>query len=254
MTVPTPLLEISDLTKSFGGLVAVDNVTMAVHDNELIGLLGPNGAGKSTLINLISGFYPPDKGTIKFSGGNITHLSSHARVKRGIVRTFQLVSVFNNLTVLENAALAQITYSNKYTSPKQRFMTELLDSKVTDSCMKELQTVDLQDKANTPVANLAYGEKRKLEIVMALTLKPKLVLLDEPLSGLSEAEIPELLGVLKKASETRTILLVEHKISKISDFIRRLSVMFEGKIISDGKPDEVLKDPYVKKVYWRYEQ
>lgn len=234
--------------------MAVDNVTMAVHEKELIGLLGPNGAGKSTLINLISGFYPPDRGTILFSGGDITHLSSHARVKRGIVRTFQLVSVFNNLTVLENAALASITHSDKYTSPKQRFMTELLDSKVTDDCMKELQTVGLQDKAQTPVANLAYGEKRKLEIVMALALDPKLVLLDEPLSGLSEAEIPELLDVLKKTSETRTILLVEHKISKISAFIRRLSVMFEGKIISDGEPDAVLNDPQVKKVYWKYEQ
>jgi branched-chain amino acid transport system ATP-binding protein len=175
-------------------------------------------------------------------------------VKKGIVRTFQLASIFNNLTVIENAALANILHSDKYASPKQRFMTELLDSKVVDVCMKGLETVGLQDKANMPVASLPYGEKRKLEIVMALALNPRLVLLDEPLSGLSEAEIPELLDTIKRSAEARTILLVEHKISKISNFIRRLSVMFDGKIISDGKPDEVLKDPYVRKVYWKYEQ
>lgn len=251
MDKTTPLLETKSLTKKFGGLTAVNNVNLVINNTERrIGIMGPNGAGKTTLINLITGLLKPTSGKIFFRGEDITNMGIHDRAaKLGIVRTFQLASVFNSLNCIENLALIRTRFRRK-----KKILWKFLGN-IYDDIFEEmlwLERFNLKEKAFQQVSDLPYGEKRKLEIAMALSLEPKILFLDEPFAGLNDAEIEEICQLIEKFTGNITVVIIEHKISKIIPFVDRLCVLHEGKLIADGKPDVVENDPYVKKVYWKY--
>jgi branched-chain amino acid transport system ATP-binding protein len=247
-----PLLETKNLSKYFGGLKAVDSVNFRVNANEVVGIIGPNGSGKTTLVNLISGLYSPTSGRVVYFGEDITSMGAYERVRRGIMRTFQLASVFKDLKVIENVALAYLRFTRTYKSLKERFLGTFLSEEVRDRAFKALEEVGLEKRAYKKCSELAYGEQRKLEIAMSLVLDPKLILIDEPFAGLSEVEIKEILDVLSKYSKSRSMVVIDHKVSKIIDFVDRLCVMNEGKILCEGEPSEVICDARVRAIYWKY--
>lgn len=247
------MLETQALTKSFGGLKAVDKVNFKVNDKEHVGIIGPNGAGKTTFINLISGYFRPTAGKVIYEGKDITRWSPEERVQAGIVRTFQLASIFTELKVIENVALAigGLIYRNKLL--RWGFLGHILSNDVRKIAINLLEEIGLEEKMYKKCSELSYGERRKVEIAMAIALNPKVILVDEPFAGLSEAEIPEVTEILKMYLEDKILIIVDHKISKIIPFVKRLCVMHEGKIICDGEPNKVICDPEVRKVYWKHE-
>jgi len=246
------LLSTSGLVKRFGGLIAVNDVNLSIEENETLGIIGPNGSGKTTLFNILTGYFLPTSGKVFFQGRYITRLSPEKRVSMGMVRTFQLVSVFNSLKLWENLAPC-IAWSNKSHYSFWKFLTSPADS--TWEISKEaLKLVGLDDYAHAVTAELSYGDRRLLEIAISLSLKPKLLLLDEPFSGLSDVEITKVLSLLKNLKGKITIAIIEHKISAIVDFVDRLTVMNEGRIICEGNPSKVLKDPLVNECYWGKEE
>jgi branched-chain amino acid transport system ATP-binding protein len=246
----TEILSAEGLSKHFGGLIAVNKVNFSIRRDEVTGIIGPNGSGKTTLFNLLSGFFPPTEGRITFLGEDITHISPHGRVMKGMVRTFQLVSVFNSMTVWENLVLSSIRFEEKHTSLGKFFFSSARNEDVLENCMKAMKLVGLQSKSFAITSELSYGSKRMLEIGIALSLHPKLLLLDEPLSGLSDGEISEVIGLLREVKKNLTLVIIEHKVSKIVNLVDRLCVMNEGNFICEGDPDHVLCDPSVRECYW----
>jgi branched-chain amino acid transport system ATP-binding protein len=238
------------LSKHFGGLIAVNKVNFSIKKDEVTGIIGPNGSGKTTLFNLLSGFFPPTEGHITFLCEDITDTPPHERVMKGIVRTFQLVSVFNSMTVWENLVLSSIRFQDKYSSLRRFFFSSARNDDVLETCLKAMSLVGLQSKAFAVTSELSYGSKRMLEIGIALSLNPKLLLLDEPLSGLSDVEIYEVLSLLQEIKKDLTLVIIEHKVSKIVNLLDRLCVMNEGKFICEGDPEDVLCDSRVKECYW----
>jgi branched-chain amino acid transport system ATP-binding protein len=236
--------------KEFNGLVAVNNVDYEIRENETAGIIGPNGAGKSTFFNLLTGYFIPDAGKINYFGKEITRMAPYDRVDLGIVRTFQLVSVLDNLTVIENIMLARIRFDASYRPRKRFFLRGLLKSSEVAVCMRSLDSIGIADKANVKVSELSYGKKRELEIAIALSMNPKLLLLDEPLAGLSMFEINEIMSIIRALKGKFTIVLVEHKISQIMDLVEKLHVMHEGQIICCGEPNRVICDPTVQECYF----
>lgn len=237
------------VTKQFDGLVAANKVDFDIRDGDTVGIIGPNGAGKTTFFNLLTGLYLPDSGNITYLGRDITKMPPYERVDLGIVRTFQLVSVFDTFTVLENMMLARIRFDKTYGNARF-FLKNLFKSREVDKCLKALDTIGIADQGDTKVSELPYGKKRELEIAVALSMDPKLLLLDEPLAGMSMVEITEIMGIIKGLKSTITIVLVEHKISKILDLVDTLYVMHEGQIICSGEPNEVICDAAVKECYF----
>jgi len=238
------------LSKHFGGLIAVNKVNFSIKKDEVAGIIGPNGSGKTTLFNLLSGFFPPTEGRITFLGEDITHIPPHERVMKGMVRTFQLVSVFNSMTVWENLVLSSIRFKKSHTSPRKFFFSSAKNEDVLENCVKAMKLVGLHRKAQTLTSELPYGSKRMMEIGIALSLNPKLLLLDEPLSGLSDGEISEVFDLLQQIKKNLTLVIIEHKVSKIVTLVDRLCVMNEGNFICEGDPDHVLYDPSVRECYW----
>lgn len=238
------------VTKGFDGLIAVNSVDYEIREGETAGIIGPNGAGKSTFFNLLTGYFLPDNGTITYAGKDITRMPPYERVGLGIIRTFQLVSVFDTLTVLENMMLARIRFDRSYASNNSFFLKRLLGSREVKPCLEALASIGIADKADVKVTELSYGKKRELEIAIALSMNPKLLLLDEPLAGLSMFEINEIMDIIRKLKGSLTIVLVEHKISQILDLVERLHVMHEGQIICRGEPNAVICDPAVKECYF----
>ncbi len=249
MDTPEVVIKTKGVTKQFDGLVAVNNVDFAIMEGKTIGIIGPNGAGKSTFFNLLTGLYIPDLGNIHYYGRDITKLPPYERVGLGIVRTFQLVSVFDTLTVIENIMLARVRFDKSY-GKRQFFLSNLLKSNEKATCIAALETIGLVNQANVKVSELSYGKKRELEIAIALSMEPKLLLLDEPLAGMSMVEIAEIIDIIKRLKSKLTIALVEHKISKILDLVDELCVMHEGQIICSGEPNLVICDPSVKECYF----
>lgn len=247
------IIQTRQLKKNFGDLTAVDGVNYTIREGETYGIIGPNGSGKTTFFNLLSGYFPPSEGQILFHGSDISHMPAHKRVHLGIVRTFQLVSVFSSLTALENMVLPIVRF--RYPCRHLKFMfTSALDKAIVKRCEAVLDTVGLIDKAQHPVSSFSYGDKRMLEIAMALTLDPKILLLDEPLAGLSDHEIQQVLALIDRLENRFTIVIIEHKISKISRLLQRLGVMNEGRLICEGSPEEVLADEQVRECYWGKEE
>jgi len=242
------ILETSGVSKRFDGFTAVSDVSWRLRLGEAAGIIGPNGAGKTTFFNLLTGMFPPNQGSIRLRGEDITRCPAHARVLRGLVRTFQLVSVFDHITVRENMVLATILLAN---ARRGRFFFGRSDSReISAKCDEALQSVGLEHKAARSTLQLSYGEKRKLEIALALALRPRVLLLDEPFAGLSDGEIADVLDLIRRVKANLSLVIIEHKISRIVDLVSRLSVMHEGRVIADGAPQEVLAQPMVRQVYW----
>lgn len=250
MAIQEAFLETKNLTKQFGGLIAVNRVNYTLREGEVVGIIGPNGAGKSTFFNLLTGLFPPTEGHIYFEGKEITKIPPHQRVNMGLVRTFQLVSVFGSLTVFDNVVLANVRFGKNYTSKWRFFLAKNHPVSTVRNCRKILKQVGLEDKADFMTSELSYGDKRKLEIAIALSLNPKFLLLDEPLAGLSEREIDEILNLLNNIKKRLTLVIIEHKVSRIVNLVEKLSVMHKGEFIAEGKPADILKNPLVRQVYW----
>jgi len=249
-TVRAEIIRTEGVTKRFGALTAVDQVSYLLHEHEVAGIIGSNGAGKTTFFNLLTGYYRPDAGTIHYCGEDVTRLSPEQRVARGMMRTFQLTSTFDNLTVVDNLVLAFFRAHR----PASLFHLLFNTCRAHRNEMKigaALETFDLQDARNRPVKQLSLGEKRRLEIAMAVIAEPKVLMLDEPLAGLAKPESEAVLNVLRKHVGRQTILIVEHKISHVQDFLQRLTVMHEGRVIADGDCEECLRHPEVRRSYWQ---
>ena len=244
------IIRADNVTKRFDKMVAVDNVSYSLRENEVAGIIGSNGAGKTTFFNLLTGFFPPDQGTIHYKGEDVTYMTPQQRVARGLMRTFQLTATFDNLTVIDNLVLAYFRAHRKSTI-LQLLLNTCKGQHNDPRIVETLETFDLQDLRDRFVRNLSLGEKRRLEIAMAVLVEPKVLLLDEPLAGLSESEIKSVLNVLRQRIGRQTILIVEHKISHVENFLERLTVMHEGRIIADGGYEETLRHPEVRRSYWQ---
>lgn len=244
------IIRTEKITKRFGDLVAVDRVDYVLGENEIAGIIGSNGAGKTTLFNLITGYYAPDEGSVLYKGEDISRWSPQKRVAAGMMKTFQITSTFDNLTVLDNLMLSSFRRHRK-ASFLNLFFTRRVDSGADEAIQGSLETFDLREAAYKEVKHLSLGEKRRLEIAMVLLAEPKVLMLDEPLAGLSEHEIEGLLAVLRRQVGKQTILIVEHKISKIEDLVERLTVMHDGRVIADGDCRECLECAEVRRSYWQ---
>ena len=245
------VIKTDKVTKRFGDFVAVDHVDFVTNRNETIGIIGPNGAGKTTFLNLLTGFYLPDEGVVLYEGNDITKDSPEKRVAAGIIRTFQLVRVFDNLRVYENMGLSFYRKKRGTSLPLHMFVSNLDQSEIRQKVKESLEMFELDHLAEEMVGNLSLGSKRRLEIAMAFIANPIVLALDEPFAGLGDLEIDEVIRVFRKYNHQKTILIVEHKISKLIDIVDRLAVMHEGKIIASGLPKETLEDPEVRRVYWK---
>jgi branched-chain amino acid transport system ATP-binding protein len=246
----TEILATNSLTKQFGGLTAVNGIDLQVGAGDVVGVIGPNGSGKTTLFNLISGFFHPNAGEVFFQGADITRLPAHKRVQMGMVRTFQLVSVFDSLTVRENLVLSSMRQLAGHMRIVKFFFGQADSASIYENCRVALHQVGLEDRADHPTSSLSYGDKRMLEIAIGLSLQPKLFLLDEPFSGLSDHEIGLVLELLFRVKERLALVVIEHKISKILGLVKRLCVMNYGQMICEGDPQKVLCDPEVTECYW----
>jgi branched-chain amino acid transport system ATP-binding protein len=241
------LIATENLTKSFGGLRAVDGVTIGVKEGELVSVIGPNGAGKTTLFNLITGFIRPDGGKIYFGGKEITDLPVHKVVREGIARSFQLLNVFTELTVFENIRMgvqARMGVGYQVLTP----LNELTE--VREKVPAIVERIGLADKEHVRAKDLSYGDNKILDVGIALTADPKAILLDEPTSGLAMRETGRMLDLISKLSEHVTILLVEHDMNVVFSVSRRIIVMDQGKIIAEGQPDDIRKNERVQEAYF----
>ncbi|HHW11432.1 MAG TPA: ATP-binding cassette domain-containing protein [Firmicutes bacterium] len=246
------IIQAQNITKRFGGMVAVNNVTFGLKKNEVAGLIGANGAGKTTFFNILTGNYFPEEGKVYYKGEDITDLTPESRVDLGIMRTFQLASTFDNLKVIDNMRLAFYRANNR-ASLRNIFFTRI-DRIVSEKIDECLETFGLTKMADRLTGNLSLGEKRILEIAMSIVTDPEVLLLDEPFAGLSDGEINECLDVLRQQVGKKTILIVEHKISKIENLVQTVGVMVEGVMIAAGETKATLNSERVRQEYWKTAQ
>ncbi|MBN2323465.1 MAG: ABC transporter ATP-binding protein [Spirochaetes bacterium] len=249
----TAAITAKGVTKKFGDFIAVDHVDFELFDNEVVGVIGPNGAGKTTFINLITGLYMPDEGALYAHGREITGLKPEVRVGMGIARTFQLVHVFDNLSVFENLGLSYYRRLEKKGVPAGIFLATMNRKDIQEHVLDTLRLLELESLKDELVGNLPLGSKKKLELAMAFMSDPRVLMLDEPFSGLGDTEIAEVTDVLKRYIRERTVLIIEHKLSRLTEIVEKLAVMHEGKIIACGDCDETLNHPEVRRVYWKIE-
>lgn len=241
-----PVLQIDNLRKNFGGLRVTDGVTLEILPGEMHALIGPNGAGKTTLINQISGLLAPDDGRIFFSGRDVTQAEPYTRASLGLARSFQITSVLPGFTALENVALAVQARSG---SSYRFFGNASSELELTEPSMAALSEVGLAERAHVVAAHLSHGEKRALELAMALAMEPKLLLLDEPMAGTGPEETDKLVAVLKRLKGRFPMLLVEHDMHAVFALADRISVLIYGRILTTGTPDQVRDDSQVIAAY-----
>jgi len=239
-------LEVKRLTKRFRGIAASDGLDLTVTRGELHAVIGPNGAGKSTLIGQLCGEIAPDRGTIAFDGVDITHMPINKRALLGIARSYQITSVFEELTVLENVVLAVQARSGHSFGVLGSVAQE---RKLLEPASEAIEAVGLLEFANHSAALLAHGARRQLELAMVLAMRPRLLLLDEPMAGTSPTESKEIVSLLKKLRGTMTIVLIEHDLQAVFELADRISVLVYGKVIASGHPDEIRSDPRVIEAY-----
>ena len=242
------VLEIDNVTKRFGNLVAVRNVSLNVAQGELCAIIGPNGAGKTTFFNLISGFFPPTSGTITFDGRDITKLATHERVARGMARTFQITEIFPELTVFENVRIAAEVAGGYRLRP---WINRAEAAKVAQHVEATLNLVALETKSDRLVGELAHGDQRAAEIAMALALKPHLLLLDEPTAGMGDQEtfqITQLIRRLHRDSKY-SIVLIEHDMRVVFHLADRICVLDQGRMLAQGTPQEIAANETVQAAY-----
>jgi branched-chain amino acid transport system ATP-binding protein len=240
------VLETAGLEKRFGGIVATNDVSLKVEKGARHALIGPNGAGKTTIINLLTGVLTPTAGKILLDGEDITRLSAHARVRRGIARTFQINQLFPDLSPLDTLGLAvseRLGFGHDW--------WRIVGSKpeVVDEVIALLEQFHLADVMNERTAILPYGKQRLLEIAVAIACKPRVLLLDEPAAGVPDDERHDILSTVAALPKDVTVLLIEHDMDLVFSFADRISVLVNGALFVEGKPDEVARDPRVKAVY-----
>jgi branched-chain amino acid transport system ATP-binding protein len=240
------ILDVADLCKRFGGVTATDHVNLGVLKGETHALIGPNGAGKTTLISQLSGLLKPDQGRIVFQGKDITGLPVHLFCDAGLARSFQITSVFPEFSLLDNIALAvQANQGHAF-----RFWANARrDTTLRQTAGKWLDMVKLGDRAERLASEVSHGERRQLEIAMALATEPSLLLLDEPMAGMGQEESAAMISILKSLHGEKTILLVEHDMDAVFALADRISVLVYGKLIATGSPQEIRANSEVQRAY-----
>lgn len=241
-----PLLDIRNLRKAFGALHVTDDVSFQVMPGELHAIIGPNGAGKTTLIHQLSGSLASDGGSVHFAGEDITRVDMAGRVHRGLARSFQITSILDGFTVLENAAMAVQARSG---SSFRFFASAARESALNDAAMAALARVGLDDRAHRRAGSLSHGEKRQLEIAIALATGARLLLLDEPLAGTGHEESAVLVALMAELKTTHTIVLIEHDMDAVFALADRVSVLVYGRLIATGTAEEVRLHPEVRTAY-----
>jgi branched-chain amino acid transport system ATP-binding protein len=244
--VSAPLLRVEGLTKSFGALAVTDDVTFSVNEAGLVALIGPNGAGKTTLINQLSGALQPDAGKVSFGGFDISALDLPARAALGLVRSFQIAAVLPEYSALENVALAVQARSG---SSFRFFGSAAREERLNAPALAALARVGLLGRAGDPAGDLSHGEKRSLEIAMALALHPRLMLLDEPFAGLGSEETRAGIALLRVLKSEYTMLLVEHDMDAVFALADEIGVLVNGRLIAWGTPDAIRADAGVRSAY-----
>jgi branched-chain amino acid transport system ATP-binding protein len=245
---PDIIIETRNLTRQFGALVAVDDVSIKVRRNSLHAIIGPNGAGKTTFFNLLSGNLEPTHGQVLFKGRDITHQPVHRTIHFGIGRSFQITNIFPNLTVFENIRLAAQALGRdnfKFWQPVSRF------NKYEERAWDVIQKVGLKDRALVPARTLPHGDQRKLELGMILAPDPEVLLLDEPTAGMAAEQVPELIALIQEIQKAgdKTVMLVEHNMNVVMKVSDAITVMHLGKVLAEGSPAEIASNREVQTAY-----
>jgi branched-chain amino acid transport system ATP-binding protein len=240
------MLRTESLVKRFGGILVSDAISIDIAPGELHAIIGPNGAGKTTLINQLSGEMASNSGSVWFDGADVTSLPIHERARRGLLRSYQITSIFEDFTVRENAVLAAVGAREH----GWRFLQPMLHrSGPAKAAHDALLACGLAARADVPAADLAYGERRQLEMAMALAAQPKFLLLDEPMAGMSVQESAAVVAMLARLKGSYTILLIEHDMEAVFALADRITVLVYGKVMFTGTPDEIRNHPEVRAVY-----
>jgi branched-chain amino acid transport system ATP-binding protein len=235
-----PLLTTKGLSRHFGGLKAVQDVDFEMVTGEIRALIGPNGAGKTTFVSLVCGRIEPSAGMIVFDGDDITNLAAHQRVRRGIAYTFQITSVYGNLSAWDNVALAVQRHAGDGRGATRR---------IREGVEEALSRTGIADRASMLAANLSYGHQRLLEVAMGLALKPRLLILDEPTQGLSDGEIENFVGLVREIARDATVLIIEHNMDVVMQLSDRITVFNGGRILAEGTPDAIRANADVQGAY-----
>ncbi len=246
MSSPDLILETKNLTKDFRGFTAVDNVNLGIKRGSIHALIGPNGAGKTTVFNLLTKFLPPTSGIITYNGVDITREKPAETARRGMIRSFQISAVFPHLSVRENVRVA---LQRKLGTSFHFWRSEKTLSHLDARALELLEQVDLGAFADTQTIELPYGRKRALEIATTLALDPELMLLDEPTQGMGHEDVSRVVDLIRKVAKNRTILMVEHNMSVISDLCDTITVLARGSVLAEGTYAEVSKNPAVLEAY-----
>lgn len=242
----TDLLIVDNMVKRYGGLLATDSLSLSVRQGELHAIIGPNGAGKTTLIKQLTGEIPSDSGTVSFAGREIHRMSEPARSHLGLARSFQVTSLFQNFTVLENIMLAVQSHNGH----SFRFWQKASETtSIVEPALSTLHQMGLEEIRDTIVSALSHGEQRQLEIAVALATKPKMLLLDEPMAGMSVEDSANLVKILKDLKTTYSILLIEHDMDAVFSLADRITVLVYGKAIATGTPEEIRENVEVRQAY-----
>ena len=240
------MLEVRDVTKTFGGFTALSRVTFAVPKGSISAIIGPNGAGKTTLFNVLTGYLEPDEGHVAFNGRDVTGIAPHDLCRLGMGRSFQRTNIFPRLTVFENVQAAFVSHRGRgwnLLTPVERLYR--------DETEEVLTAVGLRERASAIAVFLSHGGQKQLELGIALALEPQLLLLDEPTAGMSATETRESIALIERLAHERnlTLLFTEHDMEVVFGIARRITVLHQGRVIADGAPDDVRRDPDVRRVY-----
>ena len=242
----TPVLETRNLCKSFGALIVAENISFRLEVGARHALIGPNGAGKTTFVNMLTGLLAPSSGQVLLGSEDITRLAQEARVKRGIGRTFQINTLFRNMSVLDNVALG---IAERQRVGQRLWRAASHHRQVREETLALLDTLGLANDARARLVDLPYGKQRLVEIAIALGLKPRVLLLDEPAAGVPSLESGMILHVLDRLPQEITILIIEHDMDVVFRFAQHITVLVDGKVMCDGTAADIATDPRVKRVY-----
>lgn len=244
------ILELSHVTRRFGGVTAVSDVDLVVERGSVHAVVGPNGAGKTTLFNVVSGFVLPDEGSIRLDGEDITMLAPHRRVPLGVVRTFQNIRLFSGMSVRDNVLVGQHTHANARTWSILRPRPTANELRLRHAADEVIALLGLSEYADRPASGLPYGIRKRVELARALAARPKLLLLDEPTAGMNDDESADIIGRIAELRQRgMTVLLVEHDMKVVMRASDRVTVLDFGRVIADGTPGEIQKDPAVRTAY-----